>query len=73
MHYKNGRPAKNGDKIAMVDAANLKVRSVGILYDALPGNDYCNGRMAVVSANDAMPNLKDCVHVDDLAALPYPV
>jgi hypothetical protein len=70
MHYKNGRPAKNGDKVALVDNNN-KVRSVGILYEAQAGNDYCNGRIAAVSANDLMPNLKEVLHVDDLEAKPY--
>lgn len=73
MHYKNGRPAKNGDKIALLEYNTGKVRTVGILYDATIGNDFCNGRIALATPNDVMPNLKDCVHVDDLQAQPYPV
>lgn len=71
MHYKNGRPAKNGDRVAMIDAASGKVKAVGILYDAVAGNDYCNGRIALASPNDPMPNLKDCIHVADLSQQPY--
>ena len=36
MHYKNGREAKNGDKVVLVsDYAAV----IGILYDATAGND----------------------------------
>ncbi len=64
MHYKNGREAKNGDKVVMQDYnGNL---TVGILYDATTGNDYCNGRLARIAVNDPCPNLKDCLHMDDV-------
>src|ERR1035441_4396182 len=47
MHYKNGREAKNGDKVMLIPSYGAPV--VGILYDAQAGNDYCNGRIAPVS------------------------
>ena len=69
MHYKNGREAKNGDKVVLFPSYGLPV--VGILYDAVAGNDYCNGHIAVTHPSDPCPNLKECLHLDDvLAQLP---
>jgi hypothetical protein len=71
MHYKNGREAKNGDKVMFIPANGTPI--VGILYDATAGNDYCNGRIAPTSGQDPYPNLKECLHIDDvLAALNPP-
>lgn len=70
MHYKNGRPAKNGDKVVHISPHN-GTTTAGILYDAVAGNDYCNGRIAVTSQNDPMPNLKEVLHVDDVVAADY--
>lgn len=64
MHYMNGREAKNGDKVVL--AAGTPI--VGILYDAQAGNDYCNGKLAPISPSDPMPNLKQCLHLDDVLA-----
>jgi hypothetical protein len=66
MHYKNGREAHNGDKVVHF-GYNGAVTS-GILYDAVAGNDYCNGKIAVTSSNDPMPNLQECLHADDVTA-----
>lgn len=68
MHYKNGREAKNGDKVVLLDAAG-KPLFVGVLYEAVAGNDYCNGRLAPVSHSNPYPNLKECLHVDDVGEL----
>lgn len=68
MHYANGREAKNGDKIVHISPYSKQV-SVGILYDAVAGNDYCNGRLAITSPSDPCPNLKECLHLDDVKAL----
>ena len=65
MHYRNGREAKNGDKVVMVDGYGAPC--AGILYDAQAGNDYCNGKLAVIRPNDPMPNLKECLHWYDVA------
>jgi hypothetical protein len=65
MHYKNGREAKNGDKVIHVPKNGTPV--AGILYDAIPGNDYCNGRIAVTTQSDPYANLKECLHADDVA------
>lgn len=72
MHYKNGREAKNGDKIVLLSTYAPPV--VGILYDAVAGNDYCNGKIAPVLPNDPCPNLKECLHLEDvLRVLPEEV
>lgn len=51
MHYRNGREAKNGDKIVSLNGWNgIPINAIGILFDAVPGNDYCNGSIAPVVA-----------------------
>ena len=64
MHYKNGREARNGDKVMLIPTNGAPV--VGILYGATAGNDYCNGSIAPISNRDPMPNLKECLHLDDV-------
>lgn len=71
MHYRNGREAKNGDKIIRLNERG-QVEAFGILQDAVPGNDYCNG--SIVSSNgeiwfQSYACLCDCLHIDDLASL----
>src|SRR5438105_12291273 len=70
MHYKNGRAAKNGDKVLFIPSYGSPL--VGILYDAQPGNNDCNGRLAVMLGSDPMPDLKDCIHIDDVKAITIP-
>ena len=64
MHYKNGREAKNGDKVIWLSEYGNPI--VGVLYDAIAGNDYCNGKIALINNNDPCPNLKEVLHIDDL-------
>jgi hypothetical protein len=65
MHYKNGREAKNGDKVVWIpEYGGAPV--AGILYDAVAGNDFCNGRIAPTSVSDSMPNLKEVLRADDV-------
>jgi hypothetical protein len=69
MHYKNGREAKNGDKIVLLPPAGCYGMPVaGILYDAKAeqGSDY-NGRIAVPQPTDTCADLKNCLHADDIA------
>ncbi len=63
MHYKNGREAKNGDKVVVIPSCGSPY--TGILYDATAGNDFCNGRVAPISAGDPMPNLQEVLHIED--------
>lgn len=42
---------------------------MGILYDAQAGNDFCNGKIAPTTPGDPCPNLKECLHLDDVLAL----
>ena len=68
MHYRNGKEAKNGDKIVQL-GADGKIMGVGILYDATPGNDYCNGMVASIQPNVSGACLIDCLPVEDVAEL----
>ena len=69
MHYRNGREAKNGDKIVQL-TTDGQVTAVGVLYDATPGNDYCNGMVAEIPrTSHAGACLCDCLHLDDVAAM----
>jgi len=67
MHYRNGREAKNGDKIVKLDGG--KVVSFGVLYGATPGNDYCNGNIAAIQHPNDYACMCDCLHIDDVADL----
>lgn len=71
MHYRNGREAKNGDKIIQLGGygTGAEIIAVGVLYDAKPGNDYCNGEIAAIQHTPTSACLCDCLHVEDLAAL----
>ena len=48
MHYRNGREAKNGDKIVKVEGGQIV--AFGVLHSATPGNDYCNGNIEVIQS-----------------------
>jgi hypothetical protein len=67
MHYRNGREAKNGDKIVQLEDG--KISAFGVLYNAVPGNDFCNGNIAVIQSANQYACLCDCLHVEDLAKL----
>ncbi len=70
MHYRNGREAKNGDKVIQLRSyTGGQITAVGIIYDATPGNDYCNGHIAPVQQVIEGACMCDCLHVDDLAAI----
>jgi len=67
MHYRNGREAKNGDKVVHINPNGGAVRT-GFLYNATAGNDWCNGQLALISPSDPCPNLKECLHADDVTS-----
>lgn len=71
MHYRNGREAKNGDKIVQIGGygASAAIVTLGTLYDATPGNDHCNGSIAPIQNPVTAACLCDCLHVDDLAEI----
>ena len=70
MHYRNGREAANGDKVVKLSVEGGKIEAVGVLFDAVPGNDYCNGGIATtISQNVVGACMVDCIHADDLAKL----
>lgn len=66
MHYRNGREAKNGDRVVQL-TFDGKIAGVGILYDAVAGNDYCNGNVASIQTNGTGACIVDCLHADDVA------
>lgn len=68
MHYRNGREAKNGDRILQI-AHDGRPCALGILHDAKPGEVFCNGMIAPIHCNDALVSICDCLHVDDVMAL----
>ena len=67
MHYRNGREAKNGDKIVKLYGG--KVIAFGVLHSAVPGNDYCNGNIAILQSSVEGACMIDCLHIDDVAAI----
>ena len=67
MHYRNGREAKNGDKIVKLEGG--KVVSFGVLHSAVAGNYYCNGNIASIQAPNDYACMVDCLHVDDVAEI----
>jgi hypothetical protein len=69
MHYRNGREAKNGDKIVSLGYDGSKIVAIGVLHDAVPGNDYCNGSIAPISTNVTGACMCDCLHIDDIAEM----
>jgi hypothetical protein len=68
MHYRNGREAKNGDTVLQI-GFDGKVNAIGILFNATPGNDYCNGQIAPIQPAGAGACLVDCLHVEDILAM----
>lgn len=65
MHYRNGREAKNGDKIVRLNGG--KIEAFGVLHSATPGNDHCNGNIAIVQVAQEYACLCDCIHIEDIA------
>lgn len=67
MHYRNGREAKNGDKVVMLNPGGGQVTAFGVLHSTIPSNgDFCNGEIAVIQHPNTTACLCDCLHVDDV-------
>lgn len=67
MHYANGREAKNGDRVIRIGLHQKPI--IGILHDAVTGNDTCNGKLAIPVGDQGYCSLAECLHVDDLQAV----
>ena len=67
MHYRNGREAKNGDKVVQLSYEGGRINGVGVLHSAVAGNDHCNGGVAPLTSGESC--LADMLHMDDLAAI----
>ena len=68
MHYRNGREAKNGDVVVEVGSEG-KIVKFGVIYNATPGNDYCNGNIAPVQHMKEGACMVDCLHIEDVASI----
>ena len=58
MHYRNGREAKNGDKVVSLNGYGLgvvNINSIGILYDAVPTSSVPANRTEPRAAGGATP------------------
>jgi hypothetical protein len=73
VHYRNGREAKNGDKVVSLagyGTGAVNINGIGTLFDAKPGNDYCNGSIQLTVGDGVIGAcMCDCLHYDDVAAL----
>ena len=73
MHARNGRELKNGDRIVSLagyGSGPVSINAIGILFDATPGSDYCNGSIASTIGGPVVSAcLCDCLHVEDVASL----
>ena len=76
MHYRNGREAKNGDRVVSFgNGGGSKIETDGILVNAAPGNDHCNGSVVSIhgwnngTAFVTGACLCDCLHADDVEAM----
>lgn len=68
MHYRNGKAAHNGDKVVLLNHHG-EIIAFGVLHSATPGNDYCNGQIAVIQQPNQGACMCDCLHTDDVATL----
>lgn len=71
MHYRNGREAKNGDRVIQIGGYGdgTQIVALGVLHSAAPGNDYCNGSIAPIQNAVTGACMCDCLHIDDVAEL----
>lgn len=74
MHYRNGREAHNGDIVVSLlgygGHQDNPINAIGILFGAMPGNDYCNGYIApLIGGTVSAACMCDCLHIDDLKAM----
>ena len=67
MHYRNGREAKNGDTIIQI--SDGKVTHFGVLHQAVPGNNYCNGKIAQIQNAGSGACMCDFLHIEDVEAM----
>jgi len=65
MHYRNGREAHNGDTIIQI-GYDGNINALGVLFNATPGNDHCNGSIAPLQGSVTGACMCDCLHIDDL-------
>lgn len=73
MHYRNGREAKNGDKVVSLagyGSGPVIVAGHGVEQDADCVDVHCNGNIASTIGGPVVAAcLCDCLHVEDVADL----
>ena len=75
MHARNGRPLNNGDRVVSFgNGGGSQILAVGILQNAVPGNDHCNGEIRVQQQYGTVALIFpacmcDCLHADDVEEL----
>jgi hypothetical protein len=70
MKYRNGREAKNGDKIVQLNSSSGgEIIAVGVLRGASLGSDDCDGSIVPIQGAASGACLCDCLHLDDVAAI----
>lgn len=75
MHYRNGRPAQNSDRVVQLEPTTGKVVACGQLQNAVAGNNFCNGELVITGSYTQGPAiivgacLCDCIHIDDISAI----
>lgn len=65
MHYKNGKPAKVGDKVVVNDNGNPLA---GIVIEVIPGSTTCNLRVVPVTAPFSWVTASNALLVEDAFA-----
>ncbi len=68
MHYRNGREARNGDKVVQLDN-NGNIVALGVLHSAVAGNNFCNGQIAPIQQTITGACMCDCLNLEDVEAL----
>lgn len=66
MHYRNGRETKNGDKIVKLNDKG-EIIAYDVLHSAVPGNNFCNGNIAIIQSPNDYACMVDYLHVEDVA------
>jgi len=74
MHYRNGREAKNGDKVIQIESSSGKIVAVGTLTVAVVVTRNGIDQIVTVHPNHSGAQVVgacmcDCLHVDDVEAM----
>lgn len=69
MHYRNGKQAKDGDKIVRL-GQDGKIEALGVLHSTrADGGSHCNGTIAVIQSATEYACLCDCLPIEDVGEI----